>query len=198
MLNPEEIRRLVLQGQTPENGRVIRGSALLAARDALIRAASIPLIGITVSMVSALNLMRHFHPSSVDFIIARSFIYTDLVLLLLVLVINPLIRAIIAQKSFIAFLPDICVQFTNIHSSSPHKCQVLRYASIADIQLHNRFWTGIYLVVRNHQGQKQKWYPDPCYGSRARTLQDILTAYTTYNALNVSRVALPSLPVPLQ
>ena len=42
--------------------------------------------------------------------------------------------------------------------------------------------------TRNHDGAIQKWYPKSWYGSPAKTIQDILTAYTVYRTLNASQM----------
>lgn len=61
-----------------------------------------------------------------------------------------------------------------------YTCKCLWYASTADVQLHSSFWVGPYLAIKYYDGIKQKWYPHPFFGPRARTIQDVLTDYTLY------------------
>lgn len=65
-------------------------------------------------------------------------------------------------------------------NDNTYTCKYLWYASIADMQLRTSFWLGPYLAIKYYDGTKQKWYPNPLFGRRARTIQDVLTDYTLY------------------
>ena len=189
MIHPEEIRSLVRQGRIPENGRVVRGSALLAVRDLWIRAALFQFIGLATGDLISFILLRRFN-------VEYNFIYA--VLLLIMDITFSFIQANAAKNSALVFLPDACVKFTDMRYNNPYTCKIVQYASISNIQLNLGFWTGPHLMVRDHEG-KQRWYADPCYGDRGRTLQDILTAYNTYTVLSSAPyMALTPLPMQVQ
>lgn len=182
MPDPEEVRLSILSGQIPMYWHVINGSASLAVRNVWVRGFLPPCIGLLLGeAVSA--WIPPLSPKGPNW----SFAFIYISIMLLIGLVFSFIAASMAKRSVMAFLPEGCLQFGEIESNLPNTQKILWYASIADIELRSNFLTGPYLVMRNRDGKKQKWYPHPWYGPCARTVQQFLTAYITYYAHEISQ-----------
>jgi hypothetical protein len=178
MLNSEEVRLSILRKQVPDHLRVIRGSALEAARTVWKRVILLILSEITLIPASS-AWIQYFYPSTrlnVSFLI----IYVSM--FLLVGMVFSCIAAATAKNLAIVLLPEGWLQFNEINSNLPNTRQDFWYATIMDIQLNSNFLFGPYLVIRPREGKTRKWYPHPWYPHPARMmlLQSILTDYVTY------------------
>ncbi len=183
MPDPEEVRRSILCGQIPSHWQILRGSVSLAIRNAWVRCILPPFIGFLLGETVSVWI-RYFLPSE-GFSLLFAFIYISM--LLLMGTVFSFVAASAVRRSIMVLLPEGCLQFSDISNNLLSTPKMLWYASIADIQLNSNFLIGTYLVIRNRDGKTQKWYPSPWYGSCSRTVQVVLTAYITYNALNISQ-----------
>lgn len=184
MMNPEEVRSLLRQGRTLENWRVIHGSARLAVRDVWKRCALL-LLGMEVINLAGFGLGSYLHPAGQsNFLI----FWMWLVIWPVLAITLSCIRASDARRSVAVFLPEGFMQFGEMDKpvlpQGYTSWRAFWYASMADVQLKSSFLNGQYLEIRNHEGQTYKWFPDPCFGPRGLTIQDMLTGYTTYNMLH--------------
>lgn len=177
MPDPEEVRLSILSERIPEHWHVIRGSGSLAVRNVWVRGILPQCIGLLLGeAISA--WIPPLSPKGPNWLVALVYIS----LMLLVGLVFSFIAASLAKRAVMVFLPEGCLQFNEIESNLPNTQKILWYASIADMELRSNFLIGPYLVIRNRDGKKQKWYPSPWYGPCARTVQQVLTSYIKYSA----------------
>lgn len=182
MLNSDEIRRSILQGQMPDTWHIVRGSASFAILFILALWIACVVIGTNVGIF----LLVVTHPSAIARLVnSGMFLLIANLLELLFFLVMAYRQARTAKDAIIVFLPEGCLEFLNISSSKPSKrsWHTVWYAQTASLRFHVNIAGNVSLNVQTHDGIHYRWVLNPYYGNRVDLAQDILIAYTTYTVL---------------
>jgi hypothetical protein len=185
MLNSDEIRRSILQGQMPDTWRVVRGSALSGIIYALFifclfcvalsLATTIVLFGFSALLPTAIEQWTTIWIDLLKYLGFTLFLSMTIAY----------VQARRAKDAIMVFLPEGCLELLNVSSTRPVPTQhAIRYAQTSSLRLHVNIVGNVILNVQTHDNMHYQWVLNPYYGNRVDLAQDILIAYTTYAMLH--------------